>query len=263
MENKKYFIAIDSDGTLRRDDGNISEETKKIIQQLKKEGHYLVLCTARPRYHSIEVSKISSMSEFIISSNGSEIYNYKKNETLFSSFLPKESCLQLYHLAKKYEVRIGFSVSNIEYITKYTRVKEQVLLDDSNIHSVLEKNIKQVIMIGNQNTIMEIFNIVSIKYKMNAIPPSEHDEKSTFFIIIADNTSKGHAVIQLSKHFNIPIENVIAIGNDENDISMLEMSGLGVAVENAKESVKKKASLIIPSNNDDGVYQYLKTLSNG
>lgn len=48
----KYLIAIDSDGTLRHDDGTISDRTKIIVSKLVDLGNYVVICTARPRYHT-------------------------------------------------------------------------------------------------------------------------------------------------------------------------------------------------------------------
>ena len=54
--NNKYLIAIDIDGTLRRDDGIISKYSKDTIQDLIKDGHIIIICTARPRYHAVKVN---------------------------------------------------------------------------------------------------------------------------------------------------------------------------------------------------------------
>ena len=71
----KYLIAIDSDGTLRRSDGTISTDTKKIIKKLRDLGHTVVITTARPRYHTLKISNEVGIDDYLISSNGSEVYD--------------------------------------------------------------------------------------------------------------------------------------------------------------------------------------------
>lgn len=61
---------------------------------------------------------------------------------------------------------------------------------------------------------------------------------------------------------DIPIKNTIAIGNDNNDISMFEVAGLSVAVANASDDIKNKVNHITLSNDEDGVAVFLETLIN-
>ena len=63
----KYLIAIDSDGTLRHSDGNISDKTKKIIKKVVECGNTVVICTARPRYYTLKVSNEVGLNEYLIS----------------------------------------------------------------------------------------------------------------------------------------------------------------------------------------------------
>ena len=76
----KYLIAIDSDGTLRRSDGTISNETKEVIKKLKDQGHIIVISTARPRYHTLKISNEVGINDYLISSNGTEVYDNIKKE---------------------------------------------------------------------------------------------------------------------------------------------------------------------------------------
>lgn len=74
-----YLIAIDSDGTLKNNDGIISENTKNILNKLKKD-NYIVICTGRPRYHTKSINNELSLSNYIISSNGAEIFDVVNDE---------------------------------------------------------------------------------------------------------------------------------------------------------------------------------------
>lgn len=100
--------------------------------------------------------------------------------------------------------------------------------------------------------------IIVNKYKLNVIDTSKDYKEEIWFSIISHDASKGKALERLAKYLNIPNENIIAIGNDNNDLSMIEMAGTGIAVSNATPSLKKSADKIIKSNDEDGVYYFLK-----
>lgn len=100
--------------------------------------------------------------------------------------------------------------------------------------------------------------IILNKYKLNVIDTSKDYKEEIWFSIISHDASKGKALERLAKYLNIPNENIIAIGNDNNDLSMIEMAGTGIAVSNATPSLKKSADKIIKSNDEDGVYYFLK-----
>ena len=73
-------------------------------------------------------------------------------------------------------------------------------------------------------------------------------------------SSKGNALIVLSKYLNVPIKDTIAIGNDKNDISMFEAAGLSVAVSNATDTIKNSVDYVTLSNDEEGVAVFLETL---
>lgn len=87
----KYLIAIDSDGTLRHSDGNISDKTKKIIKKVVDCGNIVVICTARPRYYTLKVSNEVGLNEYLISSNGTEIYDNVNKKIFILHFYQKRN----------------------------------------------------------------------------------------------------------------------------------------------------------------------------
>lgn len=78
----KYIIAIDSDGTLRKTDGTISDFTKLAIKKQIEKENIIVICIARPRYHTQKISNEVGANRFMISSNGSEIYDVQKQKII-------------------------------------------------------------------------------------------------------------------------------------------------------------------------------------
>jgi len=78
------------------------------------------------------------------------------------------------------------------------------------------------------------------------------------FEVMCKGTSKGRATKILADFYNFTSEEVICMGDNENDISMIEFAGLGVAMGNGEESVKNIANYITDSNDDDGVAKVIE-----
>ena len=72
--------------------------------------------------------------------------------------------------------------------------------------------------------------------------------------IMDKGVSKGAALQIVAEHYQIPLENMMAIGDAPNDVGILKIAGIGVAMDNASEIVKEAADWIAPSNNDHGVH---------
>lgn len=73
-----------------------------------------------------------------------------------------------------------------------------------------------------------------------------------------ENVSKGNAITKLNQYLNIVKENTLVFGNDYNDLSMFEVAGTCVAMQNAVPELKEKANHIALSNNEDGVAHFLE-----
>lgn len=151
-----------------------------------------------------------------------------------------------------------FVLENTEYVTQFTRNDNQVLLTEDNFNEVINNKVKQVMVIGKEKKQINMFKeIVQSEYKMNILDSSKENSEETWFSVVSNEASKGIAVSKLAEYLNISKENIIAIGNDNNDISMIKIARLGVAVNNAEISVKEEADLIVASNDDDGVARFL------
>lgn len=259
----KYLIAIDSDGTLRHSDGTISKKTKEVIKKVVDNGNIIVICTARPRYHTLKISNEIGSDKYLISSNGTEIYDNINKKIIYCKYLPKEECKKIYQETKKIGLRTMFVSENTEYVTMFTRNDSQILLDNTNICELLEKDIKQIMIISKEKELVKKYKS-SIENKSNLciVDSSKEDKEEIWFSIISSNSSKGNSLKILAKYLNIPIKNTIAIGNDNNDISMIDIAGIGVAVENSTDELKEHADYITTSNDNDGVANYLNKFLN-
>jgi len=257
----KYIIAIDSDGTLRKTDGTISDFTKLAIKKQIEKENIIVVCTARPRYHTQKISNEVGANRFMISSNGSEIYDVQKQKIIWAKYIDKQSCKLLFDYAMLNNIRIMFVLDNIEYVTQFTRNDNQVLLTEDNFSEVINNKVKQVMVIGKEKNQINTFKeIVQNEYKMNILDSSRENSEETWFSVISNEASKGIAVSKLAEYLNISHENIIAIGNDNNDISMFKIAKISAAVSNSTKNALESAKYIIKSNDEDGVAIFLSEL---
>lgn len=264
FEANRKLILIDSDDTLKKSDGTISERSKKAIRDNRKVGNIVVICTARPRYQTLEVMRDSDANCIVVSSNGAEIYDSRKEQVLFNSFIGKNLVIKLVEDAFVNDIRLILTTENIEYVTKEVRNPKQVLLSNADYVNVLsECDIKQCMFIDEkkdkiymEKEVISHFNELHIVDEISE--NSSYYEK--WFSVSNVRCSKGNALKFLSDYLNIPIENTIAIGNDKNDISMFEVAGLSVAVDNASDDIKSKVDYITLSNDEDGVAVFLEEI---
>ena len=256
-----YLIAIDSDGTLRHSDGSISTRTKKIIEKLVIKGNIVTICTARPRYHTLKISEEVGINGFLISSNGTEVYDNLNNEIIYSAYLSPLHCKKIYSDVENIGIRAIFVSDNIEYATQFIRNDSQVLLNENNIDNMPAKNIKQIMIIGKNKEKIKKYKSKVEKYNLNIIDTSNDAKEEIWFSIISNKASKGIALKKLAEHLSIPMCKTVAIGNGNNDLSMIQVARVGVAVENATDELKKVANYITDSNDDDGVAKFLEKLT--
>ena len=89
------------------------------------------------------------------------------------------------------------------------------------------------------------------------------DEKEPWVAFGNSKVSKGEAIRELTTYLGETINNTIAIGNGYNDISMFEVAGKSVAMENAENDIKNRVDIITASNNEDGVAVFLENILKG
>lgn len=261
INDMRYLIAIDSDGTLRHSDGTITSTTKDVINNVIQKGNVVVVCTARPRYHTSKIANEINANQYFISSNGTEIFDNINNEIIDCSYISSDDCEKIFEDVSNMNIRAIFVCDNTEYVTQFTRNDSQTLLNNNNFCEVLSKGVKQIMIIGSdKEKIKKYKQEVEEQYKLRIIDTSNDKKEEIWFSIISKDASKGTALEKLANYLSIPIQNTIAIGNDNNDLSMIKAAGVGVAVSNATIVLKNNADKIIDSNDEDGIAKYLSEM---
>ena len=115
--------------------------------------------------------------------------------------------------------------------------------------------IHKLLLIDEADVIQELYQkLQALNFPQTAFYLS----KDNYLEVTGKDVSKEHALIEIAKHYHIPLEKVMTIGDNFNDLPMLELAGLGVAMANAPEAVQKKADAVTSSNDQHGVAEALK-----
>lgn len=263
-KNKKYLIAIDIDDTLPRPNGKISKKNIDVIKKVIKKGHYVTICSGRPKEHSLDVATVIGATDYLISFNGALVTDLRKDEILFSSKLDKIKLKNLVKYAFDIDVKVVMTISDIDYVTKNPKHDKQIVLNYDEFNKLIDENDFAQCLIIDKN----IQKITDIREKILKGNDFNIGNQSCFskvsdvywFCVNNKNASKGKGLMVLASYLKIPMSNVIAIGNDENDIPMFNVAGIAVAMDNASDDVKKYANIITKSIAKDGVAEFLKEL---
>jgi len=261
------LIAIDIDGTLLNSGHQLTEEVNEAIQQAKKQGIKIVLSTGRPLagiQTLLQQLELFSGEDFAITYNGSLVQNTETKETVSSFNLTYDDYLEIDLLARKLNLHLHTESEDTIYtsnrdISPYT-VHEAHLVNMPIKYRTQEEMSQDIFYI-------KMMLIDDPKLIDAAIPliPENYKKRFTivkstpFFLeIMNKEAQKGTALKRLAEHLGIQPSEVMAIGDNENDLSMIQYAGLGVAMENAVEIVKTHADTVTLSNDAHGVAEAIK-----
>ncbi len=260
-------VFLDLDGTLLDDDKNISKENREAIENASKKGAMVCLCSGRQQDFVKVLKEQAGASRYIICSNGTQIYDCDSGEEIFSMTVEEELTSDLYEIAKAKDYVIKLDTKYGKFINsdKYYFPTEMLIEEDHEkflaenkvlqitIATDTEAEVDEIIkyLTGLRRTDIKIYN----KYK------SATKEGREFWgmNVINSNASKGNAINGLCKYLKIDVNDVIAMGDDLNDISMMQAVGMGVAMGNACKEVKEHAKEITKTNNENGVAETLNS----
>lgn len=260
------LIALDMDGTLLKRDKSISSQTKEALNAARNKGVKIVLASGRPieglnRY--LEELDLIRDDEYVLSYNGALVQNIKTKEIIAGNVLKGSDLKTLQRLSEKLGVFIhAFSKSEgliVEVMNEYTQIEA-----DINGINITQKDFVNINNNEDMIKIMMIDSKENIDYAYENLP-NDIKEKYTvvrsadiFLEFLNKDSNKGIGLELLINHLGIKSEEVIAVGDAGNDVHMIEYAGLGVAMGNASDDVKKVSNYITNSNEEEGVTKVIQ-----
>jgi Cof subfamily protein (haloacid dehalogenase superfamily) len=257
------MLCLDIDGTLLNSNHKISSRTKEAIIKLsKKKDIRIILVSARMPKGIVFLQKELEIKEPIICYSGSLVLD-KDYNIISNQYIKFNQVNDIIQEAKKYEVHVSLYKDNswiIEKLDKWAQIEANItgikpeIIDFHKIsHSSEDVNgLNKILLIGDESKINKIHKTVKIKFTKDLnIYPS----KPTYLEIMNKDVSKTLAIKQLLDLYKIDKSQVIAIGDNFNDIDMLKFAEVGIAMGNAPSEVKEISKDVTLSNDEDGIVE--------
>ncbi|MCA0172335.1 Cof-type HAD-IIB family hydrolase [Bacillus sp. RAR_GA_16] len=265
MTTKPHLIAIDLDGTLLNSEKNISERTKSVIFEAKKQGHHVAIATGRPYRASVRYYQELALDSPIVNFNGAFVHH-----PLDSSFGTHHSPMELTTAKSIVSSCSEINVKNIMaevlddvYLHQHDElIMQNMIMNDSSIFTgEIHKNLKDdptsLLIHPHEQQLADLRQMLRdhhaemIEHRVWAAPLN-------IIEIVRAGLNKAVGLQRLAAHFNVPKERIIAFGDEDNDLEMIEYAGTGVAMGNAIDELKNIANEVTVTNEEDGIATFLE-----
>ena len=264
MTTKYKLVVSDLDGTLLSN-FHVPNLNKSSIQRIREKGIKFCITTGRTIQSTKnilkEIGTYNEENEYSILFNGCVIIENKNNKVLFFKGIDFEISNKLFEIGKKYDVMLlVYSIDNCYVWKSYEKEIERqksyeellTFMDDLNINFIKEKNIQitKIVFVNEDHNYL-----LKIKEELDKIFGNEisiSTSANMYLEINAKNVNKGNALEWLANYLKIDMKETIAIGDNSNDIFMIEKAGIGVCVKNGIDILKNKANYVTEKTNDEG-----------
>ncbi|NVD06600.1 HAD family phosphatase [Vibrio sp. JPW-9-11-11] len=260
------LIALDMDGTLLTSDKTISDQTKLAIQAARQQGVKVVLASGRPldgMQAKLDELNIDGDNEFVVYFNGSMVKELGSDKLIHTAIIDGAKAKKVAALAQQ------LNLDCHAFSTEYGLITPRL-----NPHTDIEATINQIPVtemafdqLADDHPIIKVMIVgepEKLSAAINQIPPQYHKsftvvQSAPFFLEFLNlDSNKGVGVGAIAEYLGVTADEVICVGDAENDHHMLQYAGLGVAMENAMPQTKQIADYITASNDDDGVAKVIE-----
>ena len=266
LNSKIKMIALDLDGTALSTEKDFSKRTLSSFKMAIDKGVKIIIATGRAEESLPEsIYRIEGL-RYVITSNGARILDIIENRVIYENFIDDEAIDQIHEVLKKHDCNIEVFIDGRAYIGKReydmvlngeitTRSKEYVMwsrtpVDD--IYALLLRGRDRVENINvnytnlEQKALMEgVLKSIENVHLTSSVPLNNELGGKT--------TSKADALRVLMEREGILKEELMACGDNPNDLEMIKLAGIGIAMDNAEDIVKEQADYVTLSNEEDGV----------
>lgn len=263
--SKKIFFT-DLDGTLLNDQKEITPKTYDAVINWMNSGNYFALSSGRPLNSIKEVialHKLQHKNLFAVGFNGALIYHPDTDTKITSKTLSVEEMHTVKSVADKHgiychayddsRILIPRDGEEIQFYTRVIHLPYEVI--ENFPEGIAPSNKMLCIKLNAGNLLQDLADDITkaLNGSVTCVQSCEH-----YLEVFSNSSGKGKAVVELCKHLNIDITDSFAAGDEQNDISMIEAAGTGIAMLNGRDTVKASANVITKtSNNEDGLLPFL------
>ncbi len=283
MPDRIGIVALDLDGTLLDSQKRLSDANRAALARIASEGVQVVPTTGRFFGMMPEVVRSLPFVRYAITVNGAEVYDRGEDVVVAREEIPLREAVEVMKALDGFDVVYDCYRNGWGWMTASLQAKAADYATDEHYLRMLSEFRKPVPELkehllgtaaeGDVQKIM-LFSrregdtgdvLAAITHEVNARFPDIRVTASTRNNIELNIASahKGRALERLAGHLGLTLANCMAFGDGMNDLTMVEAAGVGVAMANAVDAVKRAAKVVTASNDDDGVARALDSLRGG
>lgn len=254
------LIACDLDETLLTSDRSVSDENREAILKADELGVKFVLATGRG-YATVqetlkEVGLHDLEDEYVISFNGGAVTHNKGNEVLHLQGISHEFANELYKRGQEYDVAMHVYTEKDVYVYNYVDEEREHLEGMMDVIEVFDKDLEflkdePIVKLLYMNTDRNYLNTIEEDLKDITQDADVSYSSNRYIEFNYKGVNKGAGITFLADKLGIDIEDTIAIGDNFNDLPMLETAGLSVGVANMVPELKEKMDYITEANHNE------------
>ncbi len=262
LQTNLKLVAIDLDGTLLDRSKKISEQTVRALRCLPDSGVKTVIASARPPRSVRAIYQQLGLDTLQINYNGALIWDEPNQQTVFHRPMPGALVCEMIDQARDMfeEVLVSCEILDRWYTDRedqtYTTETGRLFKPDVICphEDFCTQPITKLMFLGDPRIISRLEPLLLEGFGKKVTILRTDDE----LLQIMDNrVSKAVALKKVATHYGVKPQEILAIGDAPNDVGMLQVAGVAVAMDNAHPVVKEVADWIAPSNNDHGVHAAL------
>lgn len=257
------LVAVDLDGTLLDNDKLIAPATLQAIIELPQRRIPFVIASARPPRSVKHIYQKLQLDTLQINYNGALIWDEPRQRVIEHSPLSGQLVLEIVRFARHLDHRILVTCEILDQWhtdrldNTYTTATGALFQPDviAPVESFCGGHITKLLLLGPAQAISPLRPLIMQKFgdRINIV-----STEAELLQIMEKRVSKAAALGRLVAEYDVPLENVLAIGDGENDMEMLQECGVGVAVSNAAPALAAIADWVTPSPNSLGVLEALR-----
>lgn len=260
-----HLIVLDLDGTLLTNEKHISPRTKQVITKLKDNGHQIMIATGRPYRASELYYRELGLTTPIVNFNGAFVHHpLQKSWGTFHSPLDiglakdiVDACnhFEFHNIIAEVRDDVYFHYHDEKLINLISLGNPKVTTGD--LRNFLEQSPTSMLIHADEHQAAQISRHLST---LHAEVVNQRNWTAPFHVIeiVKNGLNKAVGIQKVANYFNIPKERIIAFGDEDNDLEMIDYAGTGVAMGNAISPLKNIANAITLTNEEDGIAAFLE-----
>ncbi|MBI5723398.1 MAG: HAD family phosphatase [Planctomycetes bacterium] len=265
---KIQMIAIDLDGTLLTGAKSLSPATVEAVARARRAGVRIVIASARPPRTTMPFYSAMGLDTPLINYNGAMVHVPASGRLILHSPIPEKSAWQILKAAREVfpEVRVSAEILDkwytdcldAAYQTETARLVQPDMIAPAD--RWLNRSVTKMLLLGPPGRLADVGLAVKhrLKHHVRILKTEDY-----LLQIMHSSVSKARAVHAVASEMRIGQDEVMAIGDNANDVDMLQWAGIGVAMKNATNEAVAAADFVTGTNDSDGAAKAINAMLDG